>query len=87
MEYISTRGSKVGSFQNVLMKGLAQDGGLFIPNEWPQINTNELGSDLSYENLTDMTLLARKYILNFYLHRRHQLFELMARTYCLKHIM
>ena len=52
MEYISTRGSKVGSFQSVLMKGLAQDGGLFIPNEWPQINTNELGSDLSYENLT-----------------------------------
>ena len=52
MEYISTRGSKVGSFQNVLMKGLAQDGGLFIPNEWPQININELGSDLSYENLT-----------------------------------
>ena len=56
MEYISTRGSKVGSFQSVLMKGLAQDGGLFIPNEWPQINTNELGSDLSYENeiLIDM---------------------------------
>ena len=52
MEYISTRGSKVGSFQNALMKGLAQDGGLFIPNEWPQINTNELRSDLSYENLT-----------------------------------
>ena len=40
MEYISTRGSKVGSFQNVLMKGLAQYGGLFIPSEWPQINTN-----------------------------------------------
>ena len=52
MEYISTRGSKVGSFQSVLMKGLAQDGGLFIPNVWPQINTNELRSDLSYENLT-----------------------------------
>ena len=34
------------------MKGLAQDGGLFIPNEWPQINTKELRSDLSYENLT-----------------------------------
>jgi hypothetical protein len=30
------------------MKGLAQDGGLFIQNEWPQINTNELGSYLSY---------------------------------------
>jgi len=30
MEYIVQRGSKVGSFQNVLMKGLAQDGGLLF---------------------------------------------------------
>ena len=52
MEYISTRGSRVGSFQEVLMEGLAQDGGLFIPNEWPQINTNDFKDDLTYEDLT-----------------------------------
>ena len=52
MEYISTRGSRVGSFQDALMKGLAQDGGLFVPSEWPQINTNDFKSDLSYEDLT-----------------------------------
>ena len=66
MEYISTRGSKVGSFQNVLMKGLAQDGGLFIPNEWPQINTNELqdklfGLECNFEKFIgfDFKIIAR----------------------------
>ena len=52
MEYISTRGSKIGSFQEALIRGLAQDGGLFIPNEWPQINVGDFSSNSSYEELT-----------------------------------
>ena len=51
MEYISTRGSRVGSFEEVLMEGLAQDGGLFIPNEWPKINTNDFKDDLRFKTI------------------------------------
>ena len=39
MKYISTRGkSKDLKFEDVLLTGLAPDGGLFVPNEWPSLN-------------------------------------------------
>lgn len=38
MDYISTRGgAKPHSFEEVLLGGLAPDGGLFVPQAWPQI--------------------------------------------------
>ena len=52
MEYISTRGQKIGSFQEALMKGLADDGGLFVPCKWPQINTADFSSNSTYEEIT-----------------------------------
>lgn len=43
MEYISTRGkSKNLQFEDVLLTGLAPDGGLYVPKEWPLLNYNEL---------------------------------------------
>ncbi len=45
MRYISTRGhSAPRSFEEVLLAGLADDGGLFLPETWPQIGANEIAS-------------------------------------------
>ncbi|MEC7714934.1 MAG: threonine synthase [Actinomycetota bacterium] len=56
MRYVSTRGkSPEASFKEVLLRGLAPDGGLYLPTTWPQFNVNELrkvlGSDFSYQAL------------------------------------
>ena len=43
MKYYSTRNSKINeSFLNILFKGLARDGGLFLPSKWPLISINNL---------------------------------------------
>ena len=43
MLFHSTRGKDSNkTFEEVLMQGLASDGGLFIPNEWPQVDISKL---------------------------------------------
>ena len=43
MLFHSTRGKDSDkTFEEVLMKGLAEDGGLFMPNHWPKIDIEEL---------------------------------------------
>jgi len=43
LKYISTRdSSKIHSFKDVLMSGLAPDGGLFIPERWPTLDPEDL---------------------------------------------
>ena len=59
MKYISTRdNSKEYSFEEVFIKGLAYDGGLFIPREVKRYNAEELESlsNLSYQNLAKKIL-------------------------------
>ena len=54
MKYISTRdNSKEYSFEEVFIKGLADDGGLFIPKKIKKYTTEELNSlsNLSYQDL------------------------------------
>ena len=54
MKYISTRdNSKEYSFEQVFIKGLADDGGLFLPKEVKKYSTEEIKalSSLSYQNL------------------------------------
>ena len=54
MKYISTRNnSKEYSFEEVFIKGLADDGGLFIPKVFKKFSNNELNSlsKLSYQDL------------------------------------
>lgn len=36
--YISTRGSGPKSFEDVLLEGLAPDGGLYVPQNWPRLD-------------------------------------------------
>ncbi len=43
MRYISTRGGgQPQTFEQVLLSGLAPDGGLYVPQEWPQIDVASL---------------------------------------------
>jgi threonine synthase len=43
MEYISTRGSAPAlDFENVTLTGLAADGGLYVPREWPRFTLEEI---------------------------------------------
>jgi threonine synthase len=43
MRYISTRGAAPAlSFDDVLLTGLARDGGLYLPEAWPQFSAAEL---------------------------------------------
>ena len=51
MEYVSTRGSSPQqTFEGVLLSGLARDGGLFVPAEWPQFEPSHIAAlhGLSY---------------------------------------
>lgn len=45
MRYISTRGaSPARSFEDVMLSGLAPDGGLYMPESWPQITADEMAA-------------------------------------------
>lgn len=54
MQYVSTRGeAPVLGFSDVLLAGLARDGGLYVPAEWPQFSAAEIRAmrGLSYPDL------------------------------------
>jgi threonine synthase len=54
MKYISTRGGvEPKSFEDVILTGLASDGGLFVPEQLPQFSQQEIASwaGLGYEEL------------------------------------
>ena len=52
MRYISTRGRAPAlSFEEVMLAGLARDGGLYLPESWPRFSADEIAAmaGLSYE--------------------------------------
>ena len=54
MKYISTRGGTPAlTFNDVLLSGLAPDGGLFVPEQWPTFSEHEIArfKDLPYPEL------------------------------------
>ena len=60
MEYISTRNAqKIFSFKDVFLKGLAPDGGLFVPKKIPLYTPQELEKlrNLSYNELATKIIL------------------------------
>ncbi len=47
MQYVSTRGkAPIRDFSGVLLEGLANDGGLYIPDAWPQLSDSGTGDYL-----------------------------------------
>ena len=54
MKYISTRGQAPDlDFDDVLLSGLARDGGLYVPEQWPEFSADEIAAfaDLPYAEL------------------------------------
>lgn len=54
MQYISTRGAApILDFEETLLTGLAEDGGLYVPKYWPEFKKEEIKkfSKLSYQDL------------------------------------
>jgi threonine synthase len=59
MHYVSTRGAtRPHSFADILLGGLAPDGGLFMPEFWPRIGADEIAhySHLSYTDVAHRIL-------------------------------
>ena len=45
MKYVSTRGeAPILNFEEVLLAGLARDGGLYVPERWPQLDAAKIAS-------------------------------------------
>ncbi len=45
MDYVSTRGAAPAlDFEQVTLTGLAPDGGLFVPREWPRFSSDEIAA-------------------------------------------
>ena len=60
MEYVSTRGSAPTlDFEGVTLAGLASDGGLFVPREWPRFSADQIGAlaGLPYAELAVKVML------------------------------
>jgi threonine synthase len=54
MQYVSTRGeAPVLGFSDAILAGLARDGGLYVPREWPHFSTAEISAmrGLAYPDL------------------------------------
>ena len=54
MTYVSTRGEDTGAFySDIVLKGLAADGGLYVPREYPKLAPQKIWSwkELSYHEL------------------------------------
>ena len=80
MKYVSTRShSKTSTFEEVFLKGLAEDGGLFVPQELFKFNQTEINSlkDLNYQDLA--TEIIFKFTGNFI--DKNQLSKLIQKSY------
>ena len=56
IKYLSTRGQEFNlNFEDVLLSGLARDGGLYLPNTWPRFSNLELNEmkNLDYISLAE----------------------------------
>ncbi|MBT2133148.1 threonine synthase [Croceibacterium sp. LX-88] len=60
MEYVSTRGNAPAlDFEGVTLAGLASDGGLYVPREWPRFTPEQIAdmAGLSYAELAVRVML------------------------------
>ena len=55
IKYSSTRGGEASlSYEDVLLSGLARDGGLFMPEEWPQFSHSDL-NEMKHLNYAELS--------------------------------
>ena len=62
MQYLSTRGHPArSSFSEILLGGLAPDGGLYLPVSYPQVSSDELNVEsLSAEEIDQEKIVRQK---------------------------
>lgn len=57
LDYVSTRGiAPVLGFTDVLLRGLADDGGLYVPEAWPTQDLSALAVDASYVDVANAVM-------------------------------
>ena len=63
MKYLSTRGAApVLDFEDVLLAGLARDGGLYLPESWPQFSAAEIRSLATLDYAELAARIARPFV-------------------------
>jgi threonine synthase len=62
MEFLSTRGKERVTGAQAIVKGLAEDGGLFVPARFPAVSAEELGSMLGMDYAERAALVLSKYL-------------------------
>ena len=63
MRYISTRGAAPAlAFDDVLLAGLARDGGLYVPEEWPLLSATDLRGLVGLEYADIATRVMRPFL-------------------------
>ena len=49
MKYISTRGEQIDNASKVILNGIANDGGLYVPSSFPTITPQEIEEMIGFE--------------------------------------
>jgi len=60
MRFVSTRGQAPAlSFSDAVLAGLARDGGLYVPESWPQLDATRIGrfATAPYASIAEAVIL------------------------------
>jgi threonine synthase len=56
VRFVSTRGGQISSLDEALLQGIAADGGLFLPQELPQMTADDFAADASLQDTASIFL-------------------------------
>ena len=62
MKFISTRGGECVSSAQAIVQGIAKDGGLFVPEQFPQVSKEELEKMLPQSYAERASFVLSKYL-------------------------
>ena len=63
MEYCSTRNSKLSkTFDEIIIEGLAPDGGLYMPKNWPKINLSKIMNNRKLKYYELASIIIKEYV-------------------------
>ena len=79
MNYTGTRGKCTITSSEAIARGLAADGGLFVPESFPQFSAEEIGKLVSMDYRKRAVEVLGKYLTDF---SREELIECVDGAYC-----
>ncbi len=65
MDYVSTRGGEQRSAGSAILKGIANNGGLYVPTSFPQLTAEDMSAMLDMEYYERATLILSKYLTDY----------------------